>query len=372
MEATTLRSAGYDVAIICPIGKGAEATREVIDGIHIYRHPLPPDISSVKGYLAEYWNALRHEWRLMRVVQRIGGIDIIHICNPPDVLFLVALWPKLCGARVIYDQHDLNPELYEAKYRRRGPLYLALRIAEWLTYKVANLVIATNESHRAMAVARGGKRPEDVFIVRSGPDLNRFRAVPANTEFRRGRTHLVGYVGVMGEQEGIDLLLRAIRHIAVVLHRSDIHFVLIGSGPSLLELQALAEQLEIQALVEFTGRIPDDEMIERLSTTDLCVAPDLKNPFNDCCTMNKVLEYMALGKPLVQFDVVEGRRSAADAALYATDNSPVDFANKILELIDDPRLCAEMGQRGRERMRDELEWKHQVPRLLSAYRRAGA
>lgn len=371
MESITLQRAGYEVSVICPKGKGYEKDYEVIDQVHIYRHPMPPDISSVTGYLKEYGTALYWEFRLAQRVWRERGFDIIHICNPPDLLFLVAAWFKLLhGVRVIFDHHDINLEMYEAKYGRRDFFYHGLSIAERLSFATANVVISTNESYRKIALTRGGKNPEDVFVVRSGPDLSRFQPVAPNPVYRRGRQYLVGYVGVMGEPEGIDYLLDSVRYLVQDKKRQDIQFVLMGSGPMFEKLQRLSEQMGVSDFVEFTGRIPDAELLERLSSCDVCVNPDKQMPYNDLSTMNKIMEYMAMGKPIVQFDLLEGRRSAEGASLYAAGNDPVDFAEKVLELLDSPALREKMGVEGRHRMEKTLEWRHQAPKLLEAYANA--
>lgn len=371
MEATTLRAYGYEVSVICPTGKGYERDYEVVDGIHIYRHPLPPEVSSVTGYLREYWHAVVWEFRLAKRVWRDRRFDLVHICNPPDLLFLVAAWFKIFHrVRVIFDQHDLNPELYETKYQRRDIFYYGLRLAERLTFALADVVISTNESYREVALTRGQKQAEDVFVVRSGPDLSRFNPVAPNRAYLKGRKFLVGYVGVMGEQEGIDYLLRAVRHLVHEQNRHDIQFMLVGGGPVLEKLKDMARDLQIEEYVEFTGRVSDPELIERLSSCDLCVNPDPKTPFNDRSTMNKILEYMALGKPIVQFDLLEGRRSAEGSAVYARANDEVDFAAKISGLLAEPELRLQMGVEGQQRMIKHLEWRHQVPRLLAAYARA--
>jgi glycosyltransferase involved in cell wall biosynthesis len=371
MEATTLQEAGYQVSVISPKGKGFEKDYEVINGIHIYRHPLPSEGNSAIGYIQEYGWSLAWELRLAYRVWREQGFDIIHICNPPDLIFLVAGWFKFFqGVKVIFDHHDLNPELYEAKYGRRNIFYYALHWAEFLTFATADVVISTNESYREVALMRGRKQPEQVIVVRSGPDLSRFHPVSPNSTYYRGRKYLVGYVGVMGEQEGLDSLLRAVHHIVQEKGCQSIHFVLIGSGPAIGQLKALTEELGIGEFVEFTGRIPDKELLARLSTCDVCVNPDQKTPFNDRSTMNKILEYMALGKPIVQFDLLEGRRSAAGASVYAKPNDEMDFAQKILELLDNPELRKQMGIEGQYRMKEMLEWRYQIPRLLEAYDRA--
>jgi glycosyltransferase involved in cell wall biosynthesis len=368
MEATTLKNTGYKVSVICPTGNGFDRDYEKIEGIHIYRHPLPPEESSVKGYLREYSYAIYWQFRLANRIWREQGFDVIHICNPPDLLFLTAAWFKLFhGVKVIFDHHDLSPEMYIAKYNRKDIFYHGLRLAERLTYAIADIAIATNESHRKIALTRGGKKANQVFVVRSAPDLSRFRIMPPNPSYRRGRKYLVGYMGVMGEPEGIDYLLRIVRYLVREQNRQDIHFMLIGAGPSLEKLKALSEKLEVTEFVEFTGFKTGEELLERLSSCDLCVEPSPTSAYNENCTMNKILEYMALGKPIVQFDLREGRRSAEGASLYAKPNDEVEFAQKIIELLDSSQLREEMGKEGRRRMVEMLEWRYQAPKLLNAY-----
>ncbi|MDZ8110123.1 MAG: glycosyltransferase family 4 protein [Nostoc sp. DedQUE12a] len=368
MEATTLQKAGYEVAVISPTGNGFDKDYEVIEQIHIYRHPLPPEESSVVGYLREYSWAINWQFSLAQRVWRERGFDVIHICNPPDLLFLVAGWFKLFhGVRIIFDHHDLSPEMYEAKYQRRDIFYHGLRLAERLTYGTADIVISTNESHREVAITRGQKKPEKVFVVRSAPDLSRFRRMPPNPNYRTGRDYLVGYMGVMGEPEGIDYLLRMVNYIVKKKNRQDIHFMLIGSGPAAEKLKALSKQLEVTDFVEFTGFKQGEELLERLSSCDVCVEPSPTSAYNENCTMNKILEYMAMGKAIVQFDLREGRRSAQEASLYAKPNDEVEFAEKILELLDSPERREKIGAEGRRRMEEILEWQYQVPKLLEAY-----
>lgn len=368
LEARTLRESGYTVSVISPMGQGFEAPYETLDGIHVYRHPLPAEESSRLGYLREYAVALKWQARLARRVARERGIDVVHLCNPPDILFLVALMCRvLYGAKIIFDHHDLSPELYEQKFGHRGLFYRLLLLAERLTFWSADRVISTNETYREIAIRRGGKAPEDVHIVRSGPELERFGPVASKASYGNGRPHLVGYVGVMGEQEGLDLLLRAVAHIVHAQGREDIHFMLIGDGPVADGLKALAVELGVGEYVEFTGRVSESELLSRLSACHVCVDPDPKNSFNDASTMNKVLEYMALGKPIVQFDVREGRRSAGGAAVYAEPNDEHDFARKLLWLLENPEECARMGAEGRARMEKWLAWSHQAPKLLECY-----
>ena len=367
-ECRTLTAAGAEVSVICPTGKGYEDRYELLDGVHIHRHPLPLDAKGASGYLLEYGAALWHEMRLALKVARTRGFDTIQGCNPPDLIFLVA-WPfKLAGKRYIFDHHDINPELYEAKFNKRGFFWKLMVLFERLNFRTADVVISTNESYREIAMTRGGKAGEDVFVVRSGPDLTRLTRMAPDPKWRKGRQHLVGYVGVMGDQEGLDLLLKAAREL-VFERGHDTQFVLVGGGPALDDLKAMARDLGLEDHVTFTGRAPDDVLFSVLSSSDVCVNPDRVNPMNDKSTMNKILEYMAFEKPIVQFDVTEGRFSAREASLYAAENDTSDMAGKIAALLDDPARRAEMGAYGRARVETELSWDHQVDTLIAAYTR---
>jgi len=367
-EATTLHDNGYIVSIICPTGKGYEKEYEVIEGIHIHRYHLPFEAEGAKGYLIEYSLALFHTFRLAWKVQLTQGFDVIHACNPPDLLFLIGGFFKLfMRKKFLFDHHDINPELYEAKFGRRDFFYKLLVLFERWTFKTAEVSIATNESYKRIAIERGGMDPTKVFVVRSGPKLDRLRILPPNEDLKQGRQYLVGYVGVMGAQEGIDLLLQAASYLIKDLGRSDIHFGLVGGGTSLEDMKQMAADLGIADYVTFTGRVSDQDLLEMLNTADVCVNPDVANEMNDKSTMNKIMEYMALGKPIVQFDLVEGRVSAQDASLYANKNDPVDMAFKIMQLLDDSELRRRMGEFGRNRVKNELEWQYEAPKLLAAY-----
>ncbi|QZT58431.1 glycosyltransferase family 4 protein [Mycolicibacterium austroafricanum] len=367
-EATTLRANGWLVCIICPTGKGHESKYEVLEDIHIHRYSLPSEGEGVLGYLREYSAALWHTFRLAFKVRRTHGFDVIHACNPPDLLFLVGGFFKLFSkSRFVFDHHDINPELYEAKFGRRDFFWKIMVALERITFRTADISIATNESYRRIAIERGRMAPERVFVVRSGPKLDRLQIRPAVPELRRGRRYLVGYVGVMGKQEGIDYLLRAIEYIVYELSRHDIQFGLVGGGTSLSDMQQLASDLGVKEFVTFTGRVPDSELLDMLNTADVCVNPDVANEMNDKSTMNKIMEYMALGKPIVQFDLTEGRFSAGEASVYAAPNDYVDLARKIVALLDDPERREYMGTFGRRRVENELEWKYEAPKLLAAY-----
>lgn len=369
-EARTLQKSGAQVSIICPMGKGYTERYQLLEGIHIYRHPMPLEADGALGYLLEYSAALFWETVLSWKILFKHGFDTIQGCNPPDLIFLIAWQFKLLGKRYIFDHHDINPELFEAKFGKRGLFWRLLRMCEWLTFKAADVVISTNESYRKIAIERGGKKPEDVFVVRSGPDLNRVKAVEPNDSLKNGRDYLIGYLGVMGDQEGIDLLLQSVAHLVHTKGRQDIQFALVGGGPALDSLKCMAHQLGVSDYVTFTGRAPDQVLFEVLSTSDVCVNPDRVNPMNDKSTMNKILEYMAIGKPIVQFDVTEGRYSAQAASLYAKANDPIDFADKIEELLANPEKRAYMGGFGKRRVETEMAWTYEIPKLLSAYKAA--
>jgi glycosyltransferase involved in cell wall biosynthesis len=366
-EATTLRDAGYVVSIICPTGKGYESKFEKIEGISIWRYDLPVEGEGAIGYALEYSVALASTFVLCWRILLTDGFDVVQACNPPDLFFLIGRFFKLFGKKFVFDHHDINPELYEAKFGRRDFFYrLLLKLERW-TFRSADVSLATNESYRRIAIERGGMAPERVFVVRSGPSLQRMKIRPADDGLKCGRRYLVGYVGVMGKQEGVDYLLRAVRHLVFDLGRTDIHFGLVGGGTSLEAMKALAVELGVADFVTFTGRVPDREMLAMLNSADVCVNPDIANEMNDKSTMNKIMEYMALGKPIVQFDLAEGRFSAQAASLYAKKNDTFDLAAKIVELLDDPQRRLEMGRCGRIRVESELEWRHEIPKLLSAY-----
>ncbi|HTQ36895.1 MAG TPA: glycosyltransferase family 4 protein [Steroidobacteraceae bacterium] len=366
-EACALRDAGYVVSVICPTGAGCEDRHQVIDAIHIYRYRLPLEAAAAAGYLREYGTALLRTFLLCWRVWWRRGFDVIHACNPPDLFFLIGRFFKLFGCKFVFDHHDLSPELFEAKYGRTGFLHRVLLQLERWSFRAADVSIATNESYRRIAIERGGMAANRVFVVRSGPSLARLRIVPPDERWKRGRRFLVGYVGVMGRQEGLDDLLRVVQYIVQQLGRWDIQFALVGAGTSLAGLQALAARLGVEEYVTFTGRVSDEVMLSVLNTAEVCVNPDKPTAMNDLSTMNKIMEYMALARPIVQFDLREGRFSAQDASLYAACGDLPDFARKVVELLDDPVRRAEMGEYGRRRVLGQLQWKHQVPALLDAY-----
>lgn len=367
-EARTLRAAGYEVAVICPKGEFATEKYEYLEGVHIYRHPQPLEARNGLAFAMEYASALFWEFAYSIRILRRHGFDIIHACNPPDLILLIGgLYKYLLGKKFLFDHHDLCPELYEAKFGKRGLAWKLLLFFEKLTFRIADVSIATNDSYRRIAIERGGMTSEWVFTVRSGPNMERVKRMPGDPKWKNGRDHLVAYVGVIGEQEGVDLLIEAMAHLVQVKRRTDVQVVVMGGGPALNAVMAQAEQVGLSDYVTFTGRVDDLTVFTVLSTADVCVNPDRPNTMNDMSTMNKTMEYMALGKPIVQFDLTEGRVSAEHASLYARNTDVVDFADKMLELIDDASKRSSMGAFGLARVRGELSWVHEAPKLLKAY-----
>ncbi len=371
-EALALDAAGYEVHIVCPRTKDYPARRELLNGIHVYRYSPGPEARRASGYLAEYGIAILSMLRLALGIRIRRRVDVVHICNPPDLLFLVALPLVAQGARLIYDHHDATPELMIAKGQPEGGLLVRLTtLFERLTYRCAHVSIETNDSFLDIALRRGRMPATDVFVVRSAPDVLRFAGVKPDERWRRGRKHLVAYVGIMGSQDGLDWLVDAARMIVRDWRRDDIQFVLVGAGPELPRLRERVASAGIGEHVEFTGLISSGkELGSVLLTADVCVCPDEANRMNDISTMNKIMEYMALGRPIVQFDLHEGRVSAGGASLYAIRNDVASLAEGIVRLVDDAELGARMGQIGRERFAAMLTWEQQVPKLLAAYKRA--
>lgn len=367
-EATTLAREGYTVSVICPKGKGYNEDYEYLEGVHIYRHDLPKEGNGPIGYAREYFSALWHEYRLARKIYKERGFHVIHGCNPPDNIYMVASRFKGKGVDYVFDHHDICPELYEAKFgKTSGPLYKSQLWLERHTYDHCTFAFVTNESYKEIAIRRGGMSPDKVHVLRSGPRLERLKIQPPKPEIKRGKRFMVGYLGVIGQQEGIEYLLEAARYLRDEKGRDDIFWGIVGGGPHLEALRRKSEEMGLQDIVEFTGRVSDEEMLDYLNTADVCVNPDEYNAMNDKSTMNKVLEYMALGKPIVQFDLTEGRYSAQDASLYAERNNARDIADKIVMLLDDPERREKMAAIGRERILNELSWDHTSRALISAY-----
>lgn len=368
-ECEALTGAGYRVEVICPCGttRDREPFAELA-GVRIHRYPLRAATGGPAGYLQEYSAALWRTWRRARALARGEPFAAVHACNPPDLLFLIALGLRGRGTRFLFDHHDLVPELFLSRFSSGSRLVHRLSaILERITFAVADGVISTNESYRRVAIERGRVPPDRVRVVRSAPDLSRFTPVPPDPALKRGSPYLACYLGVMGPQDGVDVALRALAHLHHDLGRTDLHTVFIGSGDAFEKSVALAATLGLDGHVEFTGRIDDDDLRRYLSTADVCLSPDPKNPLNDLSSMNKVVEYMAMGRALVSFDLHEARVTAGDAAVYASNDDEQAFARCIAELLDAPSRRAEMGRLGRARVEESLSWEISRRSLLEAY-----
>ena len=371
LEATTLRRAGYDVSVICPKAKGFTRSYERLEGVHIHRYTIPIDARGSLGFVAEFlWCFVRTLMKTVRIAVRGPGFDVIHACNPPETYWLIGLLWRPFGKRFLFDHHDLSPEMYAAKFgKSTGALFSGLMFLEQMTFRTADVVITTNESHRQVALDRGNVRADDVFIVRSGPDLSRLNTYPPDPAWRKGKTHLLVYLGEMCVQDGVDYLIRAVGTLRDELGRDDIHCVLVGGGPHQQAMREYAEEQGVAELCTFTGRVSDEALCHILSSADVAVDPDPKTPWSDKSTMNKIMEYMFFGLPIVSFDLVETRASALDAAVYAPANDHREMARRIACLLDDPERRTSMGTYGQKRVREALAWEYSEPRLLAAYQR---
>lgn len=367
-EAHALTSAGYRVSVISPSPSGGFRFG-LVEGVRIYQYPRLREREGPWGYILEYGWAMMVTLLLSLFALRREGFDIIHAHNPPDLFVLIGMVYKLAGKRFVFDHHDLSPEMYRAKFGEQssGLVFKALLYLEKLTFRFSDIVISTNDSYREIAMTRGGVPHDRVLVVRNAPDLERVTLVDPDPELRARASTIIGYVGEMGDQDGVDFLLRAISHLVHDLNRQDVLAVIIGRGDAVSSLKDLAVRLNIEGQVWFTGRVSDEDLMSYLSTADICVDPDPSNPFNDRSSMIKMTEYMALAKPIVAFDLPEHRVTAQEAAVYAKPNDELDFARKLADLIDDPSRRDRMGRFGRIRLETQLSWQLQEKQLLKAY-----
>ncbi len=367
-QSMALARAGYDVNVICPTLDGREREEfEEIEGVAIHRYVPRHASGSPASYVLEYLSALRNIRRLARRLAREGDFDIVHACSPPDFLLLAALSLRRRGSRFIFDHHDLTPELYLTRF---GPgLLQRLTLAgEQVAFRSADVVQSVNDSYRRIAIERGGRDPDDVFVVRTGPDLDRFLPTPPDPSYKRGKQYLLAYAGVMGPQDGVDQALLALAKLN--LTRQDWHAAFMGDGSELERMRALAVELGLENCVEFMGWVEHATIGRVLSSADVCLAPDPKTPLNDISSMVKISEYMAMSQPIVSYDLAESRIGAGDAAVFAAPEDHAGFAALVSGLLDDPERRSEMGRAGRRRAEGFLAWVHQEQALLAAYARA--
>jgi glycosyltransferase involved in cell wall biosynthesis len=369
-ECETLAREGWDVTVISPKGRHRDkGAFEDVNGIKVIRYDPRPASGGVASYVFEYgWAYSQITWLTARLA-RERPFDIVHTANPPDGLFVPLLWLRIFGTRFIFDQHDLVPEMSMSRFGAgTTATYWIASASERLTYRIADVVIVPNRSYEAIALSRGRRRPEDVFVVRNGPTKG-FRRSPQDARLRRQKPHLIVYVGAMATQDGVDHAVRALGLLRE--RRSDWHAIFVGDGEARRSVEALARSEGLDACIEFTGFIGDIDAVRTIiSSADVCLAPEPQTPYNDKSTMIKILEYMALERPIVAYDLTESRYSAGPAAVYATPNDPSAFADCIDTLLEDPGRRAEMGALGRARIDDELGWHHSETNLLAAYERA--
>ncbi len=368
LEAQKLKDNGYGVSVICPRSKENPEKFIRLDGISIYRYTMPVDAQGLLGYIFEFLYAWIMTALLSVRILVKEGFDVIQACNPPDTFFLLGLIYKAFGKKYVFDHHDLAPEMYLAKYDRNGGfLYKALLLLERSSLKSADVIMTTNRSYKQKAIERGKRNEEDIFVLRTGPDLERLRIQPVDEKLKKGKSFLVCYLGEMCPQDGVDYLLKSVQYIHDELGRTDIQFTMIGGGPAQPDFKKMSEDMGQQAYVNFTGRLPDDDLCRYLSSADVCVDPDPLTEWSNYSTMNKILEYMAFAKPIVSFDLVESRYSADDAALYAQPNDIQEFGRHITYLLDNPAQSKQMGKFGYERVRNKLSWAHTNKALIEAY-----
>jgi len=369
LECQALKDAGYEVSVVCPKGPGDPAL-EVLEGVTLYKYRSYTGGGGLLGYLLEYLYSFFATAFLVLRVWRRKRFNALQACNPPDIFWPLGLLFRAFGCPYVFDHHDLNPELYESRFpgASRGP-YWGLRALEWCTFRSANHVISTNESYREVAIARGGKRPEESTVVRTGPDPSILRRTEPDPDLRRGRKFLAVYLGVMGPQDGVDIVVRVAAKIVKESQRDDVGFILIGSGDCFDDLLALRDQFGLSDSVEFLGRVTNDVVARVLSTADVGLSPDPKNPLNDLSTMNKTMEYMAFSLPTVAFDLRETRVSAGDSAVYVDPNDVDSYAKALIDLLEDEPRRQEMGEFARVRVEEELAWVHQRDGYVDVYDR---
>jgi glycosyltransferase involved in cell wall biosynthesis len=367
-EAHALRDNGFRVSVVCP-REGSEPWHERLEDIDIYRFPAPPGGAGILSYAFEFGYATLAMLAVSLWVLLRRGVDVVHAANPPDTLFVIGAVFRLLGKRFVFDHHDLAPEVYLSRFDqpRRNLVYSTLKLMERCTYAVANVVIATNETYRKRAIEEGRMQPDKVFVVRNGPPLS-YQPLPPPPGLAERARHLIGYVGTIGPQDGLDCWIRAIHHLAHDLGRRDFLAVIIGDGDAMPALRSQVKNLALEPYVLFTGRLPELEARRHLSAVALCVQPDPSGPLNNHCTMNKLMEYMALGKATVAFDLPETRFSGGEAAVYVANDDELEFARQVNRLLDDDAERQRLGEIGRRRVSSALAWEYSVAPLVRAYR----
>lgn len=366
-EAEAAKSFGHKVTVISPLTKRFPLKYENIDGIAVYRHPMPVDGNSRLHFIFEYINALFWELLLSIKIFIKNPFQIIHGANPPDTIFLIAILFKIFGTKYIFDHHDISPENYLAKFGSKDLFHRFLLLFEKFSFRCADIVISTNQSYKKIAIHRGMKKDNEVFVVRNGPDLSRITFVSPNSKLKSGFKQLVAYIGAIGKQEDIDVLLRVASFMVYDKGIRNIKFIIIGSGPYWDQMVKLSEEMKLTNYVQFTGYIPYREVYEILATADVCVNPEHKNSFTDKSTMIKIMDYMVFAKPIVQFDTTEGRVTAGESSVYVENNDEIAFANTLISLLNNRLERERMGEIGKKRIYELLSWDKQKINLQRAY-----
>lgn len=367
-EACALRDTGWTVSVICPLTDKYPETFEMIDNIAVYRHPLP-EARGKAAFALEYGTALFHEFRLLMRVARERGFDVIQVCNPPDLLFLPALPFKFFGSKFIFDHHDISPELFAVKFGQKGLLHRALKKFERWTFQTADLVISTNETFREIAIERGGKDPDHVVTVYSVPDVSRIRRVAPDKSLSAGKNIVLGYVGIINDQDGVDHVVRAVHHLVHDFGIRDVHTVIVGDGPALPSVRALADELGIADEITFTGYLSGENLLAALSAFDIGIIPDPPNEYNDKISMNKVFEYSALGIPIVAYNLTETKRLLRGALAPSQNDEPSGLAAALHELIVDEKKRQALGRASAAVARGNFSWDNEAAKLVEAYER---
>jgi glycosyltransferase involved in cell wall biosynthesis len=367
LEATTLHKAGYRVSVISIKGKNATASHEVLEGINVYRYPAPPATSGALSFIIEFSYCWIMSFILSIVIAFRHGFDVIHACNPPETFWLIGLLYKPFGKKFLFDHHDLSPEMYQSRFGKQGTAYKLLILLERLTFLTANRIITTNETHKAVAIERGKVAEDKIYVVRSGPDQNKLRPGTPDEALKQGHRYMVAYLGVINPQDGVHQLIHVASTIIHEHKRTDILFVIMGTGDAEPDLRRLSRELDVDEHLCFTGWVEQDTIVRYLSTADVCVDTMPKTPYSDAATMNKILEYMSVARPIVCFDLVETRVTAGEAAVYVEPDNINDFALKLMELLGDEPKRLEMGKIGRTKIENHLAWEHQSKNLLAAY-----
>jgi glycosyltransferase involved in cell wall biosynthesis len=381
LECQALVAAGYSVSVICPKDDG-DPRRSELDGVRLYKYAPIASSDGTLGYLAEFVYCWLRTAVLSLAVWRNAPFGVIQACNPPDTYWLLARLWRLAGVKFVYDQHDLNPEVFRSRFGEPKSMLarIQLKALIWLerrTYRGADHVIVTNESYGQIARRRGGIAPADLTVVRSGPDTSRMRPVDGVASLRHGRAHLLAYLGVMGPQDGVDIVIRVLDILVHKFGREDVHLAVMGFGDAYAETVELAQALDVRDYVTFTGKVGPAEITRYLSTADIGLSPDPLNPLNDVSTMNKTMEYMSFAVPVVAFDLAETRVSGGDAVVYVEparaagdpqrSAAVLRFAETVSDLLDDPAHRVAMALAGRHRAQDVLDWVPQRRAYVGAY-----